>query len=111
MVLRPLGVEQLEAIVTIQIEEMADRLRQRQITLDVTPDAVRWLAQTGYEPAFGARPLRRLVQSTIGDQLADVFLNGECNDGDSMSVLMKPAADGESWQLVVQRTASRSRGT
>ncbi len=109
IVFRPLAVEQLEAIVAIQIEEMAVRLLQRQITLEVTSEVVRWLAHTGYEPAFGARPLRRLVQSTIGDQLADAFLDGRCNDGDVMSVLMMPTGDGESRQLVVQRTAQGKR--
>jgi ATP-dependent Clp protease ATP-binding subunit ClpB len=62
------------------------RLTDRRITLDVTDSAREWLANTGYDPAYGARPLRRLVQTEVGDQLARMLLAGEVNDGDTVLV-------------------------
>ena len=66
----PLGPEQLASIVAIQVEALSRRLAARRLTLDVTEAARDWLALAGYDPMYGARPLRRLVQSAIGDQLA-----------------------------------------
>ena len=65
---------------------MADRLKERRITLDVTDSAREWLADTGYDPAYGARPLRRLVQNEVGDQLARMLLAGQVHDGDTVLV-------------------------
>ena len=65
---------------------MAQRLTDRRITLDVTDSAREWLANTGYDPAYGARPLRRLVQTEVGDQLARMLLAGKVHDGDTVLV-------------------------
>lgn len=81
-----LDTEQLGAIVDIQVERLARRLSQRRLTLDVTPAAREWLAINGYDPIYGARPLRRLVQSAIGDRLAKKLLAGEIRDGDTVRV-------------------------
>ncbi|WP_144629383.1 ATP-dependent chaperone ClpB [Arthrobacter woluwensis] len=82
----PLSVEQLNDIVEIQVKDLAKRLRDRRLTLEVTDGARAWLAMTGYDPAFGARPLRRLVQKEIGDRLARAILSGEITDGDTVLV-------------------------
>ena len=66
----PLGIEELSSIVTIQIDRLQSRLADRRLVLDVSPAARDWLALNGFDPSYGARPLRRLVQSTIGDRLA-----------------------------------------
>ena len=72
---------------------LADRLAVRRITLDVTVAAREWLAVTGFDPAYGARPLRRLVQSSIGDALARALLAGQVSDGDTVLVDRDEAAD------------------
>lgn len=87
----PLSEEQLTHIVDIQIAQLADRLSARRLTLNVSDAAKLWLAERGYEPAYGARPLRRLIQQTIGDQLAKKLLAGEIRDGDTVHV---DVADG-----------------
>jgi len=81
-----LGTEELAAIVDLQVQALAARLASRRITLDVTAAAREWLALTGFDPAYGARPLRRLVQSAIGDALARSLLAGEVSDGDTVTV-------------------------
>jgi ATP-dependent Clp protease ATP-binding subunit ClpB len=86
VVFHSLGTEQLSSIVDIQIERLAGRLSRRRLTLDVTPAAREWLALNGFDPIYGARPLRRLVQSAIGDQLAKQLLAGEVRDGDTVRV-------------------------
>lgn len=87
----PLSEEQLTHIVDIQIAQLAHRLSARRLTLDVSDAAKLWLAERGYEPAYGARPLRRLIQQAIGDQLAKKLLAGEIRDGDTVHV---DVADG-----------------
>ncbi|MBH5296358.1 ATP-dependent chaperone ClpB [Corynebacterium ulcerans] len=87
----PLSEEQLTYIVDIQIAQLADRLSARRLTLNVSDAAKLWLAERGYEPAYGARPLRRLIQQAIGDQLAKKLLAGEIRDGDTVHV---DVADG-----------------
>ena len=70
----PLGIEELSTIVALQVDALQQRLRDRRLTLEVTPAARDWLALNGFDPAYGARPLRRLVQSAIGDRLAKAIL-------------------------------------
>ena len=82
----PLTREELGGIVDIQVAGVAQRLTDRRITLDVTDSAREWLANTGYDPAYGARPLRRLVQTEVGDQLARMLLAGRVHDGDTVLV-------------------------
>jgi len=67
-------------------DRLAKRLGERRLTLEVTPDALEWLADEGNDPAYGARPLRRLVQTAIGDRLAKALLNGDIHDGDTVLV-------------------------
>jgi ATP-dependent Clp protease ATP-binding subunit ClpB len=89
----PLSTEELAEIVDLQVAALGRRLAERRLTLNVTPAAREWLALTGFDPVFGARPLRRLVQSAIGDQLARALLAGEIVDGDTVLVDRDPDAD------------------
>ena len=82
----PLTREELGGLVDIQVAGVSQRLTDRRITLDVTDSAREWLANTGYDPAYGARPLRRLVQTEVGDQLARMLLAGKVHDGDTVLV-------------------------
>ncbi len=81
-----LSTEDLEKIVDIQITQLTNRLQDNQLTLEVTDSARGWLAMTGYDPTYGARPLRRLIQREIGDQLAEKLLSGEIGRGDTVEV-------------------------
>jgi ATP-dependent Clp protease ATP-binding subunit ClpB len=89
-----LDEEQLEHIVDIQLEQLQKRLAQRRLKLEVSDSARFWLAVRGYDPAYGARPLRRLIQQAIGDSLAKELLAGEVTDGDSVKVSVSPDGDG-----------------
>jgi ATP-dependent Clp protease ATP-binding subunit ClpB len=86
VVFSSLGSEQLTSIVDIQIARLQQRLTDRRLDLQVTDAAREWLALTGFDPVYGARPLRRLVQTAIGDQLARALLSGEVRDGDTVVV-------------------------
>jgi ATP-dependent Clp protease ATP-binding subunit ClpB len=81
-----LSVEQLAAIVDIQVAALAKRLSARRLTLLVSADAREWLAIGGFDPLYGARPLRRLIQSAVGDQLAKELLAGRIRDGQTVLV-------------------------
>jgi ATP-dependent Clp protease ATP-binding subunit ClpB len=89
-----LGTEELARIVDLQLAALEKRLGVRRISLEVTPAAREWLALTGWDPAYGARPLRRLVQQAIGDRLARSLLAGEVRDGDTVVVDRDADADG-----------------
>ncbi|MGK8502217.1 ATP-dependent chaperone ClpB [Nocardia asiatica] len=89
-----LDEEQLESIVDIQLDQLQKRLAQRRLKLEVSDSARFWLAVRGYDPAYGARPLRRLIQQAIGDTLAKELLAGEISDGDSVKVTVSPDGDG-----------------
>ncbi|BAC19423.1 ATP-dependent chaperone ClpB [Corynebacterium efficiens] len=97
VVFDPLSQEQLASIVEIQISQLAERLSDRRLTLRVSDAAKLWLAERGYDPAYGARPLRRLIQQAIGDQLAKELLAGEIRDGDRVLV---DVADGGQYLAV-----------
>ncbi|MBO0820758.1 MAG: AAA family ATPase, partial [Nocardiopsaceae bacterium] len=88
-----LSTSELTQIVDIQIARLAKRLAGRRLTLTVTPAAKEWLALTGFDPVYGARPLRRLVQSAIGDKLARSLLAGEIGDGDEVLVDLDEDSD------------------
>ncbi len=92
VVFDPLGTAELARIVDLQVASLAARLRARRLTLTVTDGAREWLTLTGYDPTYGARPLRRLVQSAIGDSLARALLSGEIRDGSD--VVVDVADDG-----------------
>jgi ATP-dependent Clp protease ATP-binding subunit ClpB len=102
-----LTTAELTEIVDLQVNRLAARLTQRRLTLKVTPEASEWLALTGFDPVYGARPLRRLIQSSIGDKLARGLLSGEITDGDTVIVDLDEAADALT--VSAQRsTAARS---
>ncbi|MFD9740917.1 ATP-dependent chaperone ClpB [Umezawaea sp. NPDC059074] len=86
VVFQALATEELTSIVDIQVRRLADRLGQRRLTLEVTASARDWLALNGFDPVYGARPLRRLIQTSVGDQLAKELLAGEVRDGDTVRV-------------------------
>ncbi|MCY9786273.1 ATP-dependent chaperone ClpB [Nocardiopsis sp. EMB25] len=88
-----LSTEDLARIVDLQVDKLRKRLADRRLELDVTPRAREWLALTGYDPNYGARPLRRLVQSSIGDPLARELLSGELAEGDTVAVDVDDATD------------------
>ncbi|MGW4636090.1 ATP-dependent Clp protease ATP-binding subunit, partial [Nocardia sp. NPDC004415] len=99
-----LDAQQLESIVDINLRQLQKRLSQRRLTLDVSTEAKQWLAVRGYDPAYGARPLRRLIQQAIGDSLAKELLAGEIADGDTVRVSVDDATD----KLVVGREVVHS---
>ncbi|MFZ0165551.1 MAG: ATP-dependent chaperone ClpB [Trebonia sp.] len=88
-----LSTSELARIVDLQVDRLAARLAARRLLLTVSPAAREWLALTGFDPVFGARPLRRLVQSAIGDKLARALLSGSITDGDEVLVDLDPASD------------------
>ncbi len=94
----PLSIEDLSRIVDLQVQSLAARLSERRLTLEVTDAAREWLALTGFDPAYGARPLRRLVQREIGDRLARGLLAGSIVDGDTVLVDREEAAEGADQQ-------------
>jgi len=87
-----LSEDDLAQIVELSVDQLHDRLKDRRLTLAVTPDARAWLAERGYDPMFGARPLRRLIQSEVQNKLATALLSGNVHDGDTVRVDV--AADG-----------------
>jgi len=93
VVFSPLSVDDLGQIVSLQIDRLERRLTERRLQLAVTPDARTWLAERGYDPVYGARPLRRLMQHEIDDALARAILSGAITDGDVVRVDVRE--DGE----------------
>jgi ATP-dependent Clp protease ATP-binding subunit ClpB len=103
VVFHALSISELTSIVDIQIRRLAGRLAGRRLTLEVTDAAKEWLGLQGFDPVYGARPLRRLVQSAIGDQLARELLSGAVREGDTVEVDLDKAADAGTGALVVER--------
>jgi len=99
VIFSPLSREELGQIVSLYVDRLERRLGQRRLQLAVTPEARAWLADRGYDPIYGARPLRRLMQRQIDDALAKALLTGEVRDGDTVRVDVAP--DGEA--LAVSR--------
>jgi ATP-dependent Clp protease ATP-binding subunit ClpB len=89
-----LGTEELAKIVEINLARLNKRLAERRITVEATPAAKEWLALTGFDPVFGARPLRRLIQTTIEDQLAQRVLSGQVREGDTVTFDADESSDG-----------------
>jgi ATP-dependent Clp protease ATP-binding subunit ClpB len=89
-----LGTEDLAKIVEINLRRLNERLAERRIAVEATAGAKDWLALTGFDPVYGARPLRRLIQSTIEDQLARRVLAGEIGDGDTITFDVDDSSDG-----------------
>ena len=88
-----LTTDELTEIVELQVQRLAKRLSGRRLTLEVTPAAKEWLALTGFDPVYGARPLRRLIQSAIGDKLARGLIAGEITDGNRVVVDLDETSD------------------
>jgi len=89
----PLDREELSRIAGIQIEQLQRRLSDRRITIELTDEAKQWLVNKGFDPIYGARPLRRLVQTAVGDKLAVAILSGEVKDGDSVVIGTLPGGE------------------
>jgi len=100
-----LGRADMTGIVTIQMKQLEKRLAGRKIVLDLTEGALKWLADEGYDPVFGARPLKRVIQRALQDQLAEMILAGDVKDGDTVHVAA--GADG----LIVGDRVSGSNRT
>ncbi|HEX7019035.1 MAG TPA: type VI secretion system ATPase TssH, partial [Gemmatimonadaceae bacterium] len=92
IIFRPLGTQQIERIVDLQLARLRKLLADRKITIEVTPEAKRVLAEEGYDPAFGARPLKRAIQRMIQNPLAMAVLEGKFGDGDH--VVVRPDGRG-----------------
>ena len=90
VIFEPLSTVELARIVDLQVERLARRLSDRRLVLDVTPAAREWLSLAGYDPVYGARPLRRLIQTEIGDRLAKGLLSGAVTDGSTVTVGVDP---------------------
>jgi ATP-dependent Clp protease ATP-binding subunit ClpB len=94
VIFSPLSLDDLGQIVELYIDRLSARLQDRRLELAVTPDARSWLAERGYDPNYGARPLRRLMQTEIDDKLARALLAGTVVDGDTVLVDIDPDRDG-----------------
>jgi ATP-dependent Clp protease ATP-binding subunit ClpC len=88
---KKLTQDEIAQIVTLLLGATVKRLASREVSLDVSPAAVAWIAEHGYEPEFGARPLRRLIQREVDDRIADLFVSGDLGDGEGVHV---DAVDG-----------------
>ena len=94
VVFAPLSTDDLAQIVELYIDRLSRRLAGRRLELAVTPDARYWLADRGYDPVYGARPLRRLMQREIDDKLAKALLSGEIRDGETVFVTVADGGEG-----------------
>ncbi len=103
-----LSKEELGSIVDLQIDRLMERLEQRRLTLGVTPGARLWLAENGYDPVYGARPLRRLMQKEIDDKLANLLLAGKVADGSFVRVDV--AADASGLQVTADDSVASQAG-
>ncbi|WP_125133133.1 AAA family ATPase [Microbacterium sp. 10M-3C3] len=109
VIFQALTEDDLAQIVELSVDALQRRLRERRLTLAVTPDARAWLAERGYDPVYGARPLRRLIQSEIQDRLAMALLAGGVRDGDLVRVDVAP--DGASLALRSDGPAAAAEAT
>ncbi len=101
VIFHALSTNELTHIVDIQLDVLRTRLNKRRLTLQVSDAGREWLAMNGFDPLYGARPLRRLVQSAIGDQLAKELLSGDVREGDTVRVDLDPSAGGGTGGLIV----------
>jgi ATP-dependent Clp protease ATP-binding subunit ClpB len=80
-------------IVDLQLDHLAKRLAEKQIMIEITPAAKQWLADAGYDPQYGARPLKRVIQNEVQNPLAEAIINGRFADGDTIIVDHLPGGD------------------
>jgi ATP-dependent Clp protease ATP-binding subunit ClpB len=85
IIFHSLGIEEIKAIVGIQLKKLQQRLSERRLNLELTEKAREWLAKEGFDPAYGARPLKRVIQKEIQDQLAMKILEGKFREGDTIT--------------------------
>jgi ATP-dependent Clp protease ATP-binding subunit ClpB len=90
LLFRRLSREDMVGIVDIQLAQLQKLLDERKITLEIDPEAKKWLAETGYDPVYGARPLKRVIQRELQNPLAEKILAGEIRDGDTVRVKASP---------------------
>ena len=109
VIFHPLSEADLAQIVELSIDRLHSRLADRRLTVAVTPAARSWLASRGYDPIYGARPLRRLMQREIDDRLARAILSGDARDGDAVRVDV--AEDGSALALSVDRAPRPAPGS
>jgi ATP-dependent Clp protease ATP-binding subunit ClpB len=100
-----LSKEQIGRIVDLQIDQLRKRLEDRHLKLSVTPAAVKLLAEEGYDPAYGARPLKRVIQQRIENPIAGKILDGEFGEGDTILIDMDPAKHGFNFSRNIAKTA------
>jgi ATP-dependent Clp protease ATP-binding subunit ClpB len=81
---------EMSRIVDIQLRRLARLLEDRKITIALDPAAREWLADKGYDPAYGARPLKRVIQKAVQDPLAELILSGKVKDGEAVSIAVAP---------------------
>src|SRR5512144_2459268 len=93
VIFRSLNKEDIQHIVSLELAKVAERLKEHNLVLSATPEALNALADQGYDADFGARPLRRVIQQKVEDPLSDKLLSGEFHDGDSIEVTMSPESD------------------
>jgi ATP-dependent Clp protease ATP-binding subunit ClpB len=101
IIFKPLSLDQIKHIVNIQLERLRKRLAERRITLQLTPAAVELIANEGYDPVYGARPLKRVIQRRIQDPLAMAVLDGKFREGDTVLV------DAEQGELVLRKAGAK----
>jgi len=96
--------EDMDGIVDIQMARLLKRLANRKITLQLDEGAKKWMAEEGYDPVFGARPLKRVIQRALQDPLAELILGGEIHDGD-----LVPVTAGSDGLLIGERVGASNR--
>ena len=101
IIFKPLTLDQIKHIVNIQLERLRKRLAERRITLQLTPAALELIANEGYDPVYGARPLKRVIQRRIQDPLAMAVLDGKFREGDTVLV------DAEKGELVLRKAGAK----
>ena len=104
IIFRSLNKEDIQKIVRLELDKVAERLKEHNLILTATSEALSTLADLGYDADFGARPLRRVIQQKVEDPLSDKLLAGEFHDGDAILVTLNP--EGE---LVLERTPEASQ--
>jgi ATP-dependent Clp protease ATP-binding subunit ClpC len=109
IVFSELNEEQLAQIVGLLIKDLQKRLADRMITINISDEAKAWLIKVGYDPAYGARPLRRAIERYVESPLANLLLKGEFKDGDT--IMVDAGTDGLTFNLPVNNTAKKSRRT
>ena len=105
VVFKPLSSAEVSAVLDIQLAEFSQRLSEQHIRLKLTSKARTFLSEHGYEPAFGARPMRRLIQREIEDALALKIIASECSEGDTVVIDCKKSKGEESLCLRIQKAA------